>query len=598
MKKNKKGMRGLSGLVLMLMSPVFSGGDILLNCGFDEGLAHWKVPEVEGLFSAVDFEGRDVLMGTMSTVGTEQAISQSFPAKPGEAYEFSADIFPMKMKGWSGIKLCFYNETGGVIDQTPNWQPSLAKGWSQPVVRSRAPEGTVGGAVLLFFNGAGSVYWDNIKLNRLPAVQMNDQADVEIVVTDEIVCADFRGFGYEDDGWFYNEHNAEHGVNEADAKIREARIEWMNPDNVRMFFWNMEWNPAQDWATFDWETDDMQSHYRTLDLYQKIGTEINLAGVEWGHTNAWPEPKVLANSFGALLEYLIKTKGYSCIKYWTLSNEPDGYFNESCGDFNQYVRYHVEMKKELARRGLEVQIVGSDDMITDWFDRCLNTPAYNDAVDMYSSHIYIQKDKIDLANPLFAERIGKLEAKTGKGKGKGKPWTIGEYGFRDERLIPPYINPFSEDYVYALHNHGFVIDGLNHGVASFQYWCIHEMYYVDSENRMLFGLWNYKDRDWGIRPVYHSMASLCRLSETGDVVYRCTTTQPDVKAARVGNTLFWVNGSATAKHIQVKGFSIKSANIMAEDTLFGERECGITEINFTHNTLHVPAQSFGSAQSK
>ncbi len=580
-------------LFLVMLVSVCRGG--LLNSGFEEGLSSWEITGGSNAFSVVELEGRKVLQGAKGKQSGKMVIAQSFAAKPGEAYELTAEMCPVGVKGWCGINLHFYNEKGDLIDRTPNWQPSLSSGWSKPVVRSRAPAGTVKGAVVFFINGTGKAYWDNPKLTLLPPVSIEDKADVTITLTDEMVCADFQGFGYEDDGWFYNEHNAAHGVDEADAKIREARIEWMNPDNVRMFFWNTEWNPAQDWKTFDWENDNMRSHYRTLDLYQKIGTEINVAGVEWGGKDSWPDPKVHSRAIGALLEHLIKTKGYTCIKYWTLTNEPDGFFNQACGDFNKYVQYHIEMKKEIARRGLDVKIVGSDDMVTDWFDRCLNTSAYDEVVDMYSTHIYIHKDKIDLANNIFAERVGKLEAKAGAGKGRGKPFTIGEYGFRDHRFVPPYTNPFSEDYPYALHNQGFVIDGLNQGVASFQYWCIHEMYYIDPDNRMLFGLWNYKDRDWGIRPVYHSMANFCRLTEVGDTVYRCATTQPDVKAARLGDVLFWVNGSDTAKRIHIKGFELKSATIMTEDTLEGERECGRTIAEFEGNVLEVPANSFGHA---
>lgn len=589
----------LSGFLLFIvLASVCRGEGMLQNNGFDDGLAHWHATGDSGSVSVVEFEGRRVLLGEKSEQDKQVTATQSFPAKPGEAFELTVEICPENVKGWCGVSLRFYNGKGDLIDSTPNWQPSLASGWSTPVVRSRAPEGTVKGEVVFFINGGGKVYWDNPRLTLLPSPIIGDKADVAITVTGEIVCADFKGFGFEDDGWFFNEHNAKHGVNEADAKIRAARIEWMDPDLVRMFFWDMEWNPAQDWQTFDWETDDMQSHYRVLDTYQKIGTAINVAGVEWGVKDPWPDPKVLSHAVGALLEHLIKTKGYSCIKYWTLTNEPDGFFNESCGDFDKYVQYHIEMKKEIARRGLDVKIVGSDDMITDWFDRCLNAPGYDEVVDMYSTHIYIHKDKIDLANNIFAERVGKLEAKSGAGKGRGKPFTIGEYGFRDHRFVPPFTNPFSEDYPYALHNHGFVIDGLNHGVASFQYWCIHEMYYTDDNSRMLFGLWNFKDRDWGIRPVYHSVASFCRLTEAGDEVYRCTTTQADAKAARVGDVLFWVNGSATAKKIAVEGAELKSATIMTEDTLEGERECGETVKEFKDNVLHVPASSFGHALLK
>ncbi|MEN8256187.1 MAG: hypothetical protein ABFR33_12040, partial [Verrucomicrobiota bacterium] len=577
-------MNRLIVLAVSTLSVAVCQGQPLENPGFEEGLAHWQASGGTNLFSVAEFEGRKVLSASMEGKGGQRNISQRFPVQPGEGFELTAELFAGMESGWSGMALQFFDEKQKILVSLPNWPPSGAKGWSRPVLRCRAPAGAVEGEVLLFINGKGKARWDNLELVSIPPIMIEDKTNVEITVTDEVVCRHFMGFGFEDDGWFYNEHNAAHGVDEADAKTREARIEWMDPDMVRMFFWNIEWCPAQDWKTFDWQTDDMTSKYRTLDVYQKIGATINMCGVEWGHTNAWPEPKVLANGFGELLEHLIKTKGYSCIKYWTLTNEPDGYFNQSCGDFDKYVQYHIAMKQEIDRRGLDVKIVGSDDMVTDWFDRCLAAPGYDDVINMYSTHIYIHDYNLDLADNIFAERTGKL---------KGKPWTIGEYGFRDHRFVPPYTNPFSEDYDYALRNHGFVIDGLNQGVASFQYWCIHEMYYVDPDNRMLFGLWNYKDRDWSIRPVYHSMASLCRLTEAGDTVYRCTTTQPGVKAARVGNVLFWVNGSATAKDIRIKGADLKSANIMAEDTLEGERECGKMVAEFKGNVLHVPPKSFG-----
>ena len=109
-----------------------------------------------------------------------------------------------------------------------------------------------------------------------------DNRPVTLTVTRKVVCKSFLGFGVEDDGWFYNEENASHGVNAEDIALREGRIAWMRPATVRMFCWYKDWNPSGDWATFTFGSPNMLSHYRTLDLYQRLGARVNITGVEWG----------------------------------------------------------------------------------------------------------------------------------------------------------------------------------------------------------------------------------------------------------------------------------------------------------------------------
>jgi len=171
---------------------------------------------------------------------------------------------------------------------------------------------------------------------------------------------------------------------------------------------------------------------------------------------------------------------------------------------------------------------------------------------------------------------------------------MNEFGFADERTIPPNINPIMDEYKYAIYTQMFSIDGLNSGVAGFSFWCLHEVYYIHDTKRMHFGLWNYKDNDWKIRPVYHSVANFCRLTEPGDTVVRCESTNPNhVKAALVGNTLFWVNITEKAAEVTISGRSIENLCIMTEDTLIGDRECGKTLESPKNNKFNTPPMSFG-----
>src|SRR5690606_21963372 len=119
------------------------------------------------------------------------------------------------------------------------------------------------------------------------------------------------------------EENTSRGVTEADFALREARIKAMDPDWVRMFVWYPDWNPSGDGETFDWETDGMRSHCRTLDVYQRLGTAVTLTGVEWSVKTPWSRPEKRAHAIGALFEYLIRVRGYTCIQHWILTNEPN-----------------------------------------------------------------------------------------------------------------------------------------------------------------------------------------------------------------------------------------------------------------------------------
>jgi len=565
---------------------------LIYNADFQNGFEHWetKTPQY---YSIVEGQSNKVASVTIPHSVREGwfVLSQKFEAKPGEVLEASVAFWQDGIKDGhgSGITIEYYNANGERIHYLTTRDPVGAKGKTRLHVRGRVPEGTAEAGLSLVINGSGTAYYDDIRLEKISVISNYDSAQARVKVTEKIACNDFLGFGFEDDGWFYNKVNAGLGVTEEDYKLRDSRIAWMEPDLVRMFFWHVDWNPSQDWESYDWQTDNMLSHYRTLDLYQKLGTEINLCNVEWGHKNAWPEPKVFAKSIGALFEYLIKVKGYDCIKYWTFSNEPDGEFNRACGDFEKYIQYHIEVKKEFVARGLDVKIIGSDDTNSAWFDRCVDTQKYDEVVDLYSTHYYVEQNEMDLTGLLFEERVNKLKTES-----QQKPFIIAEYGFSDERTIPPHINPLAEEYLYALYNQSLLIDGLNSGVASFSYWCIHEMHYIDS-TRMKFGMWNYKDRDWSIRPVYHSMANFSRLTNKGDLVYKCESSQSDVKIAFVGDTLFWVNTSENPKEIVVDGYELKSVVVMNENNLKGDCECGDVLNEFHDNSFSSPAKSFGYA---
>jgi hypothetical protein len=113
---------------------------------------------------------------------------------------------------------------------------------------------------------------------------------------------------------------------------------------------------------------------------------------------------------------------------------------------------------------------------------------------------------------------------------------------------------------------------------------------------MNYGLWDFKDNDWKPRPVYHAWAPFSRLTEPGDRVLKCTSSQAEhVLGAVVNTTLFWVNQSDVQAEVRIKGIAPKEVRIMTESTLTGDRECGevrpLAEGRFTASPM-----SFGYAR--
>ena len=248
----------------------------------------------------------------------------------------------------------------------------------------------------------------------------------------------------------------------------------------------------------------------------------------------------------ALLEHLVRERGYTCIKYWTLTNEPNLGFLKTGATFADYVRIHTLVAAEIAARDLDIQIVGADNTSSgmNWFLDCVRDPAYHAAADVYASHVYLKRDAQTLATDFIVDHLSALRG--------SRPWVITEFGFQDVESSHRS-NPLMESWDYALWTAAFVIEGLNRGVAGFNIWCLHEMYYPGNGEIMNYGLWRFKDGEWAPKPVYHAWANFTRLSEAGDAVHLVNTTDAArVNGAQVGDTFFWVNLSESEVTVEVQ----------------------------------------------
>ena len=172
-------------------------------------------------------------------------------------------------------------------------------------------------------------------------------------VTDKVVTEDFRGVGTNALPMAFMKASVEAGYTEAHWFEECRRVMLSPPQVVRMWF-QPDWFIIDEESyynhVYDFDSADMKSVYRYLDLYKELGCEIQfnfgwkvgekvwdwyvIDGIE-GNARRNSAPKDLdefAYSCAATLQELIVNRGYTNIKYLTFYNEPNWNFSDE-GDF-------------------------------------------------------------------------------------------------------------------------------------------------------------------------------------------------------------------------------------------------------------------------
>jgi hypothetical protein len=205
---------------------------------------------------------------------------------------------------------------------------------------------------------------------------------------------------------------------------------WLGMNFIRVELSQRMYEP--DKGRFDWENDEMLALYNILDWAQENNADVFLqqmwAYVEW---NAIPDihplisaPKNLddyAHGIATLLEYLIRERGYTCIKYFCMTNEPPGgtwgYWWEYGDTPGSITDAWQRLKEEFDHRQINIPISGPD-----WTDmppfepEKLGFAEYLGAIDIHSYHGVTPNGEENLRK--WAEWAHQ----------KGKPFFLSEYG--------------------------------------------------------------------------------------------------------------------------------------------------------------------------
>ena len=296
----------------------------------------------------------------------------------------------------------------------------------------------------------------------------------------------------------------------------EAKVKALEPQLVRIFFHEVQ----------ERDPDQLASFYKTVELAQATGAAINIT--YHTATNAKLNPPLFMRNFAIVLETLVKTKGFTNVRWVTIQNEP----NSTSVTLDQYERLYRALHAELVARNLrdQIKLMGGDlvenggnvpipNHIPWWTFMAQNM---SDVLDAYSVHIYW--NYWDLPRMEFRLRSVRTIVDGPLLEGARKPLYVMEFGVRGIQNIAgkPVIQPgywedgtpLSRTNIAAFQHVWFNIASAQLGYSGAVKWDAYWGRYTPGY-RETYNLIGPADEGWPLFPAYHALKLLFQTTERG-----------------------------------------------------------------------------------
>lgn len=380
--------------------------------------------------------------------------------------------------------------------------------------------------------------------------------DTVIFNAKDIVNASFGGLGVE---WGVYEDTGKLASNAAERIYSAA--DRLCPSVVRCMT-NFDWivtdfdtkgteDPSDDTWSYRFDNKYMDNACEILDYCQQNGVDVAFGvwnvlgradnadgiGMVFDATSDLRWAKMVAD----LMEYMVKVKGYTCIKWFVNTNEPNytGVIGSSKNAYNTYEKWQqgvLNVRAALDAVGLsQVDIVGGD--VTFTVNNSAQTYLENIAqnipgtVGNYGVHLYV--NDLYIINGTLQQQIEdsyRAVQRIDGTLGKSKDMYIWEAGLLDGKNAETDCNSFIANYSYGLRMADFTVQSVLAGINGIAYWDFDDaMHFMYSETGMTA-------KEWGMfstlneasayrqeyRPWFHSSVLLSNLMQKGCTVYRGT----------------------------------------------------------------------------
>lgn len=395
---------------------------------------------------------------------------------------------------------------------------------------------------------------------------------------DSVIVKNFIGFGVQWDPYPHADtESAEWGRLMTDEKWERVftRLDYMKPCLVRVLD-QANWRYLKGFdekgiPVLDFNTAEEKALEKLLGYCQRSGAVVMLG--EWGcpymvHDTGAGFSGILKGANDPVwidmivkhLEYLIIEKGLTCIRYFNLVNEPNGYWASTDGNWKEWSEGVKLLSEAIKRKGLDeyVSIAGPDavahfDHETEkpsgmgWMERSILD--LKDEIGLLDLHAYF--DLSIIREEKFDSIYGSLALLA---KDAGKQIVFGEVGYEkmtDENQARVRETPCtSTDSYLGIYDYQHGVDVADaaiqimragfHGAAA---WALDDAMHTnndngDKNNLKRWGMWNSlgtelcnNPEDENIRPWFFTWSLLCRYIEPGSDIVEVK--EPQVKGVRL-----------------------------------------------------------------
>lgn len=404
--------------------------------------------------------------------------------------------------------------------------------------------------------------------------------DTSIVINDSYI-----GNGAQWDPYQLDYGKGKLEISEADWKKLYDRLDFMRPQFIRIM---INTSSFLDKGKFVPEKG-METLSKMLDYCQSRDVTVMFGDWGWSVINT-KEAKINDKNMkhaAELVDHLINEKGYTCIKYYNLINEPNGYWASTNKSYPLWASSIKQFHKNLDNLRLndKIGIVGPDIAIWGkdeawWIDSCVVD--LGDMIQLYDIHTY--PSKITVNSGEYSDIISAYK----KNVPEGKKIVMGEIGFKFVEEADSLYNQenirrakakehasledsqmFVYDYMYGTDMADALFQTINSGYSGSVIWMLDDaMHSNEAPDKLkIWGFWNiFGEEQFGadeenVRPWYYAWSLLTKYIPAGSKVYKTVSSgDQSIKAImteKEGKSMFAVvNTSKQEKQIKIESHNM------------------------------------------
>ena len=312
---------------------------------------------------------------------------------------------------------------------------------------------------------------------------------------------------------------------------------------------------------YTWDSANMEDLYLVLDAAQELGMEVCLTVWYWdcdyARDEGWTLPqkgegdRVFAEVFADCVDYLINTRGYTCVRYITPVNEPNSVFGEHYSPvqaIEAYVSMCTELDRVFREKGIREKVkfsLSDDARSSSWlYQTC---ELLQGVYDVVNSHTY-DFGAADSNQQIVNQGTYCLKNYVEAADEYGVPHVYGEFGTDIYSGTSNWKEPSRGLQIARIAANMF-----QSGSCGMSYWMLYCYYWYWLEqghgNDNAMGLWGNADENYSCYPVYYAYSMLTRFVRAGMEIYPVQTDDPNLVAVGFKSGEDWtylvVNDSET-----------------------------------------------------